>query len=600
LKRVLTKQKFNDLLAIIFWCLVSLWWVGLSAAGEVKSIKVIIEGLVGQEREAVQKALEVSQDLITEGMVDEEWLKRLERQGPQKIRQALEPFGYYKPDVTVKLEPSDEGLYRLVATVKAGEPVRVKSINLIVDGPGAHEPVITKMIAEFPLRQGDRLRQDIYEEGKEDLQKKAVSIGYLDAAYSKHSIRVTLSQLSAEVDLVLETGPQYYFGDVTFEGQPGFPEPFLMRYLAFKRGETYSQEKIAQTQVNFVSADRFKMVTINGRRDEAKDNFVPMEITLVPLKQKRVKFGIGYGTDTGVRGSIRYQDFNILGRGQLFDAELKVSQIFQGLGARYVFPSNIDVKSLASIKLGWEHEKTTGSTTDKTIQFFALEGNLTRTFGSEKLGTVYLRLQQENSRAGNESTKAFLLMPGVQFSQNRYDSVTRPTKGFRYDLELRGTDQFMGSNTGFLQFLGRGEYLMPLPQRFSILTRMQVGATSENEPADDLPISVRFFAGGDNSVRGYKYQSLGPTDAFGTVVGGRNLLFGSIELHRAIGKDWAVAAFYDTGNAFDTWSRIDLAQGAGLGGLYYTVVGPIRLYVARQIGVRKPEYRIHIVVGIGL
>jgi translocation and assembly module TamA len=596
MKRMLTNQRFIDLLGIVLGCFVSLWCIGLSYAGEVKSIKIVVDGLIGQEREAVQKVLEVPEDLIKDGVVDEEWLKRLERQGPQKIRQALEPFGYYKPDVTVKLEPSDEGLYRFVVSIKAGEPVRVKSINLIVNGPGALEGKITKMVAEFPLRQGDRLRQDVYEEAKGDLQKKAASIGYLDAAYSKHSIRVTLSQLSAEIDLVLETGQQYYFGDVTFAGQSGFPDPFLARYLAFKPGETYSQEKIAQTQVNFVSADRFKMVTINGKKDEAKDNLVPIEITLVPLKQKRVKFGVGYGTDTGVRGSIRYQDFNILGSGQLFDAELKVSQIFQGLGARYVFPSHIDAKSLASIKLGWEHEKTT----DKTVEFLALEGALTRTFGEERIGSVYLRLQQEDSKAGNERTKAFLLMPGVQFSQNRYDSITRPTKGFRYDLEFRGTDQFMGSNTGFLQFLGRGEYLISLTQRLSILTRMQVGATTESEAASDLPISVRFFAGGDNSVRGYKYQSLGPTDAFGDVVGGRNLLFGSIEIHRAVGKDWAVAAFYDTGNAFDVWSKIDLAQGAGVGGLYYTAVGPIRLYVARQMGVRNPDYRIHLIVGIGL
>jgi translocation and assembly module TamA len=158
----------------------------------------------------------------------------------------------------------------------------------------------------------------------------------------------------------------------------------------------------------------------------------------------------------------------------------------------------------------------------------------------------------------------------------------------------------MGSNTGFLQFLGRGEYLISLNQKLSVLTRMQVGATTTSEAASDLPISVRFFAGGDTSVRGYKYQSLGPTDVFGDVVGGKNLLFGSIEIHRAIGKDWAIAAFYDTGNAFDVWSKIDLAQGGGLGGLYYTAVGPIRLYVARQMGVRNPDYRIHLIVGIGL
>ena len=91
---MLTIQRFIDLLGIVLWCFVSLWWIGLSYAGEVKSIKIIVDGLTGQEREAVQKVLEVPEDLIKDGVVDEEWLKRLERQGPQKIRQALEPFGY--------------------------------------------------------------------------------------------------------------------------------------------------------------------------------------------------------------------------------------------------------------------------------------------------------------------------------------------------------------------------------------------------------------------------------------------------------------------------------------------------------------------------
>jgi len=577
--------------------------MGLLYADVVKSVQISVDGVTGQERETVQKAIEISSDLIKEEVVDEEWLKRLERQGPQRIREALEPFGYYKPNVTVKLEASGEGSYRFFVTVKTGEPVRIKTIQIIAQGPGRSEDTIQKMIDEFPLRIGERLRQDIYEEAKNNLLKKAISIGYLDAAYSKHSIRITLRQLSAEIDLVLETGSKYYFGDISFTGQTDFPDPFLTRYLAFKRGEVYSQEKISQTQVNLISSDRFKMVTINGKKDDATDNHVPIEIALVSLKQKRVKFGIGYGTDTGIRGSIRYQDFNILGTGQFFDMELKLSEIYQGIGARYIFPSKIDVKSLASIKLGWEHEKTS----DKTIEFLALEGALTRTFGKderavgkEKLGSIYLRLQQEDSEAGNEKTRTFFVMPGVQFSHHQYDNVIRPTKGFRYNLELRGTDQSMGSETGFLQFLGRGEYLISLPQRFTILTRMQVGATTENEPAQDLPISVRFFAGGDTSVRGYKYQSLGPTDAFGDVIGGKHLLFGSVELERAIGKNWGIAAFYDTGNAFNAWSRIDLAQGAGIGGRYYTPIGPIRLDVARQIGVRKPDYRIHLVVGIGL
>jgi len=581
------------------------WWAGIGSlyATDVKQVKIDVQGVTGQERAMVEKALEIPKDLIQDGAVDEEWLRRLERQGPQRVRQVLEPFGYYKAHVTVQLEHSGEGSYRFIVSIKTGDPVRIKNIRVAVRGPGETEDTIKNVVSEFPLQKGDRLRQDIYEEAKEGLLKKALSIGYLDATYIQHSIKVTLSQLTADVELVLETGPKFFFGDVTFTGQSDFPDSFLQRFIAFKEGEPYSQEKISQTQANLVRSDRFKIVTINGKKDEAKDNRIPIEIALVPLKQKRVKFGIGYGTDTRVRGSIRYQDFNILNTGQFFDMELKVSEIYQAVGARYIFPSKIDVKSLASIKLGWEHEKTS----NKTVEYLALEGALTRTFGNyerasgkEKLGSIYVRLQQEDSKAGNEKTKTFLFMPGIQLSHYQYDNVIRPTKGFRYDLELRGTDQLLGSETGFLQFLGKGENIISLPQRFTVLTKMQIGTTTENEPARDLPISVRFFAGGDTSVRGYKYQSLGPTDQYGDVIGGKHLLFGSIELEKAIGKDWGIAAFYDIGNAFNKWSKIDFAEGIGIGGRYYTIIGPIRLDVARQIGVKKPDYRIHFVVGIGL
>lgn len=581
------------------------WWAGIGSlhAADIKQVKIDVQGVAGQERVTVEKALEIPNDLIQDGTVDEEWLRRLERQGPQKIRQALEPLGYYKTNVSVRLEHSGEGFYRFIVSIKTGEPVRIRNIRVVVQGPGESEEAIKKFVSEFPLKNGDILRQDIYEEAKENLLKKSISIGYLDASYIKHSIEVIIGQLSAEVDLVLETGPKYFFGDVIFTGQSDFPDSFLQRFVVFKKGEPYSQEKIAQTQVNLIGSDRFKTVTLSGKKDAAKDNLVPVEIALVPLKQKRVKFGIGYGTDTRIRGSIRYQDFNILGTGQFFDTELKVSEIYQSVGTRYIFPSKIDVKSLASIKLGWEHEKTS----NKTVEYLALEGALTRTFGNyektsgkEKLGSIYLRLQQEDSKAGNEKTKTFLCMPGIQLSHYQYDNVIRPTKGFRYDLELRGTDQFFGSETGFLQFLGKGENIISFPQRFTLFTRMQIGTTTENEPARDLPISVRFFAGGDTSVRGYKYQSLGPTDQFGDVIGGKHLLFGSIELERAIGKDWGIAAFYDIGNAFNKWSKIDFAEGAGIGGRYYTIIGPIRLDVARQIGVKKSGYRIHLVVGIGL
>ena len=105
-------------------------------------------------------------------------------------------------------------------------------------------------------------------------------------------------------------------------------------------------------------------------------------------------------------------------------------------------------------------------------------------------------------------------------------------------------------------------------------------------------MSYRFFAGGDRSVRGYSYQSLGPVNAFGQVVGGRDILVGSLELDQALYTNWGVAAFFDAGNAFNSFGDFHLFKGAGVGVRYFTVVGALRLDLARQLGVPQPGYRL--------
>lgn len=564
--------------------------------GPAKSVTIVVEGIEGRPAENVSKMLEVPAKLIAEGVVDRPWLERYERQAPRKVRRALEPFGYYGPEVTTKVEPVGDGTYRVTVRVVPGKPVLVRDIRVEARGPGALEPSISELIAQFPLRRGSVMRHDLYDEAKGELQRRAVSLGYLDASFVEHSVKVSLENLSAQVSLILDTGIQYRFGEVSFSGTPLYPNSFLRRYLEFKPGEVYSEEKIASTHYNFVSADRFAIVTITGRKEEAVEGRVPMEISLVPSPPKRVRFGIGFGTDTGPRGLVRYQDFNFRQLGHVIDAEVKVSSPFQGLGIRYIVPSSLDIRSYTSVKVTGEREDTD----NKTVRYGQLEGAYTRTISRGMLGTAFVRVQYEDSTAGTETTRAFMVLPGGRFAHQRYDNLIRPSKGFRYDVEIRGTDRIFGSNVSFLQLLASGELLTPLPGRFSVLTRLRAGATTDHEPSEDLPVSVRFFAGGDNSVRGYKYQSLGPKDQSGKVVGGRHLLTGTLELERAVARDWGIAAFYDVGNAFNLWSKMDLAQAVGLGVRYYTIVGPIRLDLARQIDVRKPDYRIHFTVGIGL
>ncbi|MCX5813545.1 MAG: autotransporter assembly complex protein TamA [Proteobacteria bacterium] len=575
---------------ILYLCITTV----LYAAGE--QLQVAVEGLDGVERTNVEAALVIPSGLVKEGSVDRRWLERFKKEIPQKVHNSLEPFGYYKTEVSTTIDRTDEGKYRLQVNVKKGDPLRISAVSVSADGPGAGEKALADLISKFPLRKGDVLRQDIYERAKAELQNRMVDLGYLDVSFSVHKISVLLNSLEAQIDIVLQTGSQYRFGDVTFSGNISYPEIFLSRYLQFKGGEVFSYEKLANTQANLTNSDRFREIVINAKKEKAVDYQVPIEIVLVPSLPKRFKIGIGYGTDTGPRGSLYYQDVNIARRGHELLAEMTVSPTLQGIATRYTIPGQKDANTLTSFKIAAQAEDTQSY----TINLATTEVERARSFGIGRIGSLFMQMQKEHSEAGNERTNSFLIMPGLRFSERRFDKLLRPYRGYHYQTELKGTTKELGSDVAFMQYTLKGEIIIPLPYRFSILTRMQAGATWQADAARDLPITLRFFAGGDNNIRGYKYQSLGPKGDNGEVTGGRNILVGNIELERAISNNWGIAAFYDVGNAFNNFSNIDPAQGTGIGCRYYTPVGPIRFDLARQIGIASPGYRIHFSIGMEL
>jgi translocation and assembly module TamA len=583
---------------ILFWSLSTL-------AMAAEPVEVIVEGLEGEALKNVQAGLTLPPGLVQEGRVDPLWLKLFERQIPEKVRQALEPFGYYNPRIHVSLEAIQEALFRLRVHVEPGDPVRISSAKIELRGSGSQEQKLKDLVGAFHFREGDILRQDKYEEAKGALRAKALELGYLDVDFSVHEIRVSQDKGKASIELVLETGSQYYFGEVTFAGAPNYPEPFLRRYLAFHAGEVFSYSKIAQTQLNLINSDRFKDASIDARKEESQDLRIPVKISLAPSKPKRFRFGVGYETDLGPRFSARYQDLNFNHWGHELDSELNFSTRLQGLVTSYIWPRQKDLDSKTSFKLGFQRENTETYTSRSVflgpeyVHSFAHSSGLLHSLGRGSIGSVYLQARLEDYRIGEEDGRSRLFMPGLRFSRRQYDDLIRPTRGHRFALETRGAAQAFGSDTNFLQVLLNGDMLIPLPLRFSLFLRAQAGTTWSG-PIEDLPPSVRFFAGGDQSVRGYAYQSLGPKDAFGNVTGGKHLLAGSIELEKAISKLFGIAAFYDIGNAFNSINNVDLQQGAGMGIRIYTPVGPIRFDLARQVGVKDPKFRLHFTVGFQL
>ena len=559
-------------------------------------VEVVVEGIEGDVLKNVRETLTLPYGLVREGRVDRQWLERFGQQADEKIRTAMEPFGYYSARVAVTIEEESSGEVRLRVSVVPGEPVRVAEVALTLHGPGAEEAPLKELAAAFPLARGGVLLQQRYEEAKGILIARAQELGYLDADFSVHEIRIAKTTSTARIRLELETGERYFFNGTRIEGETGYPEAFLRRYLTFKPGDAFSYARLGETQLNFTSSERFREVNVTPEKAESGEFLIPVLVQLKPAPSRSLRQGIGYGTDTGGRFNVRYRDLNVLDRGHEFYSNLFISERLQGLATGYILPDSVDIRSSTVLQFNLQQEDVS----TYTSRLIALELDKNRSLGKGELGTAYIRLQREWYTVGAQESGARLVLPGLRYSGNFYDNPVRPARGFRYAFDLRGTHQMLGSDTALLQLISEGSYLLPLPWRLSLHTRAQAGITLLSDPLSDLPVSLRFFTGGDQSVRGYTYQSLGPVDATGQVMGGKHLLVGSVELERALFEDWGVSVFYDAGNAFDSFTGVRLSQGAGVGLHYYTPVGALNLSLARQVGVDDPNFHIHFTVGFEL
>ncbi len=566
-----------------------------SPSAAADPVRVVIEGLEGDALKNAGAALALPPGIVREGSVDKTLLHLFEGRVPKKIRQALEPFGYYDAQVSTALEEEDGG-YVLRVTVDPGDPVRVGVVTVRVTGPGAEEREFERRVSSFPLKTGEILNQVRYENAKGRLRTRALNLGYLGAEYTTHEIRLSLAERKADIELELQTGPRYRYGEVTWEGTQLYPRSFLERFLDFKPGEPYSHSKTYQTQLNLINSDRFSSVTIREDKEEARDLRVPVRINLEASPPKRLRPGVGYATDSGARFSLRYEDMNVFRRGHELNADLTIGERLSGASVNYAIPRAGHVDNRTLFKMAYQQQVVN----PYDSQLFTLEGEQARSFGAGIVGSAYLQFRDESFSEPGRDGKSSLLVPGLRLSQRRVDDLVRPRKGFRYTLETRGSTDSLGAETNFLQFLGTGEAMIPLHRKLTLLPRLQLGATWETDPLTDLPPTLRFYAGGDRSVRGYTYQSLGPKDSSGNVIGGKNLLVASVELEYALTRTWGLAAFYDAGNAYNNLPDLQWAQGAGLGIRYYTPAGPIRLDIARQINVLHPGFQYHISVGFVL
>ncbi len=566
-----------------------------SVVRAAETIEVKIDGVEGAVLENVRKFLGIEQQK-SDPELFEARIRRLHRNATAEIKQALEPFGYYDPQVRSELVQQTGG-WLATYHIDPGTPVHVEKIDIQLLGEGTKDEAFQKLIADFPLHKGDVLEHAKYEAGKRALQALAAERGYLNAQLSRHEVNVQPDQHSATVTLHFDTGPRYSFGKVSFiqpsDHEKTYLDPkFLARFVPFEQGEPFSTSRLFTLQNILSDSDYFNSVDAKIRRDLIENREIPVEVMLEPRNKHRYTSGLGYGTDTGMRGSLAWENRHINDQGHRLRTELRLSEIKNSFIARYRIPTRNPRTDRIELTAGWLENNP--QTSRSEIALIGASHTLLR--GSGWLETVYVNYQAEAYTVGSDSGQSKLLLPGISWARVDADSRIYTRDGTRLLIDIRGTHPALGSDTQFLQMRLQGKLIRPLGENGRVILRGDAGISRVGDFAK-LPASLRFFSGGDQSVRGYGYNTLGPRDAASNrVIGGEQLLVGSTEYEYSWTDKWSSAAFFDIGNALDNWAD-KLKQGAGVGVRWKTPIGLIRFDLAWAVSEPNNPMKFHLVIG---
>ena len=452
-----------------------------------------------------------------------------------------------------------------------------------------------RRVAAFSPQKGQRLDHAVYERSKAAIHASLFSVGYLDAELVTHRVEVERAANTAKIELEWKPGPRYRFADTDFEGGQ-FSDEFMQRFIPWDVGDYYSQDKLLELQQRLFDANYFAISQVQPDTDKAADGKVPIAVTLAPAKRTVYTAGVFIGTDTGVgvRGGIERRWVNL--RGHKLKFETILAQRLKTLSTLYQIP--LPGPDNHSLNFGITYrDENTKTSESKTLRLAANDSKVwhgwTRTIG--------LQFLTGDFKVADEKGSTTLLYPEISLTKKRADDFNFPRKGWSLTLAARAGQKGLLSDTSFAQITADAKWIHGLGDNSRFIARGSAGYTQVGD-FDKLPPELRFFAGGDRSIRGYTFQTIGPrrlTDGNTEpkVIGGDRLLVGSAEYEYYFTPTWGAAAFVDAGDAF-SGNDFNLKVGAGFGVRWRSPVGLVRVDLGTPIGDKYASgVELHIVIG---
>lgn len=563
----------------------------------------------------------------------------------KRARAALRPYGYYSPAVEGSVRRSRAGELLLTLSIQAGQPVVVETVQIELAGEGAQMQHLQEWRDEWPLTVGAVLNQVTWEDQKIRALEVARAHGFLDATFSAHALELDLERSVAMLELVLDTGPQFVFGDIAF-GEHAFKPGILEPIPRFRPGEPYSAELLHKFRMDLWKTGYFSSVdVVETGRSESAPPVVDLKVELETLHKNTYQGSLGIGTDTGMRVQALWTRNPMSRNGDRLDVGFGWQEADDEFAVHgtYRLPRRSRSREFWTLELFQRFENT-----DLEIKQHPDDEDFINIANGD-INEINIRAGRLKIRNLKSGRRQLFTTPFVQFlnSSREFDPLfpfPPAPAGSGSGHFLVGTDNalsigieanlaaaegrgwntsgrrdrmwiFAGDNSiaeahEFAQFYISSRRVFNKGRRWKFLLRGELGFSHAEVDRLNLPrpggpdveLSItrlpnfyRFKAGGSESVRGYGFEQLSNND-----IGSNNIVTASAEVEFRFLETWSAAAFFDIGNAFNDWDQPELRKGAGVGIRWYSIAGPIRVDVAKALDVTGQPWRVHFTIGTPL
>lgn len=519
--------------------------------------------------------------------VTAEELQRLQQASLKTAHELLATEGYFSPRISSVIEGA--GAVQVVRySVEAGPRTSIEAVSIRFEGAIAgagpdetgqagldarNKRLRERIQANFALKPGMPFRQADWDAAKLAALRPLLLNVYPAARLAGSEAKVDPATQRATLSLVVDSGPAFFYGPLQISGNERYPDSVIQALNPTAPGEPFRQVQLQDFQQALDASGYFTQVIVQVDPDPAQAAAVPIRVSVIERKEKQVSLGVGYSTDTGARVQATYLHRD------MFDTGVRLK-----LGLKLETGENSGLAELAWPRSARGYEnRASVSYIQKDIEGLVTETWKTGVSRNRKRdridATLSLQYQIENQTVGQTaSTQNQALSLGYAWTHRTDGRAFYPVRGHITHLQVAGASDALLSDASFVRLYGRHTEFFRLGPRERLILRGELGAVLA-DGREGIPSDFLFRAGGENSVRGYQYQSLG-LDVPGGVEPVRNLATVSVEYNYFFTPTWGAAVFVDAGDAADSFNELVPALGVGVGARYKSPIGPINVDLA--------------------